>query len=106
MTVDGKPVTVPQGIGINSSLYKDHSLNNYILPRLHLYIPTIVRTIDVESTVNRNYTLGQLLSIWGLDLNNKPVHIIVNGKAISPPDSFTNHVFRDRENITLAIGKT
>jgi len=30
----------------------------------------------------------------------------VNGKAISPPDSFKNHVFRDRENITLAIGKT
>jgi hypothetical protein len=63
-------------------------------------------TIHVESTVNRNYTFGQLLSIWGLDLNNKPVHLIVNGKAISPQDSFKNHVFRDRENITLAIGKT
>ena len=42
MTVDGKPVTVPQGIGINSSLYKDHSLVNIALQRLLLYIPTIV----------------------------------------------------------------
>ena len=34
MTVDGKPVTVPQGIGINSSLYKDHSLDKYSTPEI------------------------------------------------------------------------
>jgi len=107
MTVDGKSVAVPQGIGINSSLYKDHSLDKYSTPEIApVHTHDRSGTIHVESTVIRNYTFGQLLSIWGLDLNNKPVHLIVNGKAISPPDSFKNHVFRDRENITLAIGKT
>ena len=107
MTVDGKPVIVPQGIGINSTLYKDHSLDKYSTPEIapvHTHDRT--GTIHVESTANRTYTLGQLLSIWGLNLNNKSVSVTVDGQAISPPDSFRNHVFRDRENITMAIGKT
>ena len=107
MTIDGKPTNVPQGIGINSSLYKDHSLDKYSTPEIApIHTHDRSGTIHVESTVNRNYTLGQFLSIWGLNLNNKAVQVIVDGKAITPPDNFRNHVFRDRENITLAIGKT
>lgn len=107
MTNDGKPVKVPQGIGINSSLYKDHSLDKFSTPEIApLHTHDSTGTIHVESTVIRNYTLGQFLNIWGLDLNNKPVHVIVNGKAITPTDNFRNHVFTDRENITMAIGKT
>jgi hypothetical protein len=106
MTVDGKPVVVPQGIGINSTLYKDHSLDKYSTPELApLHTHDSTGTIHVESTVNRPYTLGQLLSIWGLNLNNKSVNVTIDGKTISPPDSFKNHVFKDRENITMAIGK-
>ena len=107
MTIDGKPTNVPRGIGINSSLYKDHSLDKYSTPEIApIHTHDSSGTIHVESTVNRNYTLGQFLSIWGLNLNNKAVQVIVDGKAITPPDDFRNHVFRDRENITLAIGKT
>ena len=107
MKTDGKPVTVPQGIGINSSLYKDHSLDKFSTPEIApIHTHDRTGTIHVEATVIRDFTLGQLLNIWGLDLNNKPVHVFVNGKAITPPDSFRNHVFRDGENITMAIGKT
>jgi hypothetical protein len=68
MTMDGKPTSIPQGIGINSSLYKDHSLDKYSTPEIApIHTHDSSGTIHVESTVNRNYTLGQFLSIWGLN---------------------------------------
>ncbi len=59
--------------------------------------------IHVESTINRNYTLGEFLNILGnLDVNNMDVNMAINGK----PDSngnFTNHVLRDGEQINLDL---
>jgi hypothetical protein len=55
----------------------------------------------VESSVKRNYTLGEFLNIWGgLDLNGKTVKSTVDGKPIS---DFRNHVLKDREQINLVI---
>jgi hypothetical protein len=104
VTVDGKPQTIPTNIGINSSMYKDHSLDKYSTPGLApLHTHDSSGTVHVESTVVRNYTLGQFLNIWGMDLNNKPVKVVVDGKEI--PD-FRNHIFRDKEQIILEVGKS
>jgi hypothetical protein len=57
--------------------------------------------IHVESSVKRNYTLGEFLNTWGgLDLNGKTVKATVDGKPLS---DFRNHVLKDREQINLVI---
>ncbi len=59
--------------------------------------------IHVESTIDRNYTLGEFLSIWGnLDVDNRVVNMTIDGK----PDSngnYTNPVLRDGEQINLDL---
>jgi hypothetical protein len=104
VTVDGKPVTLPTNIGINSTLYKDHSQDKYSMPgTAPLHTHDSSGNVHVESTVNRNYTLGEFLNIWlGPDLNGKTVKTTVDGKPVS---DFRYHVFRDKEQINLAINK-
>jgi sulfur carrier protein ThiS len=57
--------------------------------------------IHVESTVNRDYTLGEFLKIWGIDLNGKSVKVSVNGQPVS---DWRNHISSDGEQINLEIG--
>jgi hypothetical protein len=59
-------------------------------------------TIHVESLINRNYTLGEFLNIWGIDLNNKVIKVTADGKLVS---DFRNHVLKDKEQINLTINK-
>jgi hypothetical protein len=56
--------------------------------------------VHVESTINKNYTLGEFLNIWGLNLEGKTVKMTMNGK---PMTDFRNHVLMDGEQITLEI---
>jgi hypothetical protein len=57
----------------------------------------------VESTINRNYTLGEFLNIWGgLDTNGKTVRASVDGKPVS---DFRDIILRDGEQINLNVGK-
>lgn len=90
---NGKPITVPRNIGIDSSLHKDHSLDQYgaqgVAP-LHTHDDR--GTIHVESTVNRNYTLGEFLNVWGIDLNGKIVKFTADGTSVS---DYKNHVLGD-----------
>jgi sulfur carrier protein ThiS len=58
--------------------------------------------IHVESTVNRDYTLGEFLKIWGIDLNGKSVQVSVNGQPVS---DWRNHILSDGEQIDLEIGR-
>jgi hypothetical protein len=67
--------SVPTQIGIFPSLWKDHSLDNYgmqSMPEMKMSAMAPLHTHDssgivlVESTVNRNYTLGEFLNVWGL----------------------------------------
>src|SRR2546428_2189027 len=92
LMIDGKPVTVPSQIGIDSSLWKDHSLDQYGMQAmangmsgmapLHTHDATGI--IHVESNPNRNYTLGEFLNIWGgLDTSGKTVKATVDGKPVS-----------------------
>ncbi|MGH9975411.1 MAG: hypothetical protein ACRD8Z_06185, partial [Nitrososphaeraceae archaeon] len=57
-------------------------------------------TIHIETSVNRNYTLGEFLKIWGIDLDSKTVKASVDGKAIT---DLENHILRDAEGIILEI---
>ena len=105
VVVDGKPVTVPSQIGINSSLWKDRSLDKYGLQGLSpLHTHDNSGTIHVESNANRSYTLGEFLNIWGgLDLNGKKTvkATLVNGS--NPVSDYKNLVLRDGQRIRLEI---
>jgi hypothetical protein len=101
--VNGNPITLPANIGISQQLYKDRSLAQYGamsgMAPLHTHDDS--GTVHVESTVIRNYTLGEFLNIWGKDLGGgKTVKVSVDGKPI--PD-YRNLILRDGEKISLEI---
>ena len=102
VSVDGSPITVPSQIGIDPSLWKDHSLDKLGTPGFApLHTHDASGTIHVESTVNRNYTLGEFLNIWGgLDTSGKTVSATVDGKPVS---NFKDIILRDGEQIRLDV---
>jgi len=109
--IDGKPATVPSQIGIDPSLWKDHSLDQYGMQAMSdgmsgmapLHTHDASGTIHIESKVNRNYTLGEFLNIWGgLDANGKTVKATADGKSVS---GYKDLILRDGEQINLQVGK-
>ena len=83
---------MPEQIGIDPSLWNDHALDKFgmqSMPEMNMSAMAPIHTHDdsgvvhVESTVNRNYTLGQFLNIWGLDLNGKTVKMTTDGKPLA-----------------------
>ena len=105
---DGKPMTVPQNIGISSSLHKDHSLDKYVGSSMQGMAPLHTHTADgiihVESGVKRNYTLGEFLDIWGnkeFISSNKIIKMSIDGKPIDT--GFRDHILRDGEKIKLEV---
>jgi len=102
VSVDGSPITVPSQIGIDQSLWKDHSLDQYGSPGFApLHTHDASGTIHVESTVSRNYTLGEFLNIWGgLDTSGKTVSATVDGKPVA---NFRDIVLQDGQQIRLDI---
>jgi hypothetical protein len=100
VTLDGKPIPVPSGIGINQSLWKDHSLDKYGMQPMNMTMEAMapLHTMDnsgnitVDSAVNRNYTLGQFFKIWGVDFDGKKVIVTIDRKPI--PD-FRNYILKD-----------
>ena len=109
--IDGKPATVPSQIGIDPSLWKDHSLDQYGMQAmangmsgmapLHTHDATGI--IHVESSIIRNYTLGQFVNIWGgFDTNAKAVKATVDGAPVS---DYKNIILRDGEQINLDVAK-
>jgi hypothetical protein len=70
LLVNDEPATIPAQIGIYAALWKDHSLDEFgmqSMPEMNMSAMTPLQTHDdsgivhVESTVNRNYTLGEFL---------------------------------------------
>jgi hypothetical protein len=107
LIVNGTPATVPTQIGIDPTLWNDHSLDEFgmqSMPEMNMSAMAPLHTHDssgiihVESTVNRDYTLGEFLNIWGLNLDGKIV--IMNDKPLT---DFSDHVLRDGEQIKLEI---
>ncbi len=109
LIVDGKQATVPANIGIDPSLWQDHSLDQYgmkmpNMPSMSSMAPLHTHdtsgTIHVESTVQRDYTLGEFLDIWGMDLDNYKVSATVDGNPVS---DYKDIVFKDGQQIALDV---
>jgi hypothetical protein len=102
-------IYVPEQIGIDPSLWKDHSLDEYgmqSMPEMNMSAMAPLHTHDdsgsihVESTINRDYTLGEFLSIWGMNLDGKTVKMTADNKPIA---DFKEHILRDGEQIRLEV---
>ncbi|HKI76013.1 MAG TPA: hypothetical protein VKA28_02320 [Candidatus Bathyarchaeia archaeon] len=66
VTLNGSPYTVPKDIGIDSSLWKDHSLDQYGEGMAPLHTHDTSGTIHVEArTSHYDFTLHEFLAIWG-----------------------------------------
>jgi hypothetical protein len=112
VTVDGKFLLVPNGVGINSTLWNDHSLDKFGTERKATTFGTISPAmsplhthdssgiIHVESTEYKNYTLGDFLNIWGLPLEGKEISLIINGNNT---ENYSNHTLTDMEKMVLNI---
>lgn len=107
--VNGTSFNMPAQIGIDPSLWKDHSLDEcgmQSMPEMNMSAMAPLHTHDnsgivhVESTVDRNYTLGEFLNVWGLDLNSKTVRMTTDGKPVA---DFKEHILRDGEQINLEV---
>jgi hypothetical protein len=107
--VNNSPISVPAQIGIDPSLWKDHSLDEYgmqSMPGMNMSAMAPLHTHDnsgivhVESTANRDYTLGEFLKIWGLNLGGKTVKVTIDGKPLA---DFEEYILSDGEHIRLEI---
>ncbi len=115
VTLDGKSLVIPSGIGINTTLWNDHSLDQYGMGPMKmnmggasmimqgmapLHTHDTSGVIHVESNEFRNYTLGQFLQNWGMDLDGKEVKLSVNGINVK---DYKNHILTDKEQMILNI---
>lgn len=101
--VNGKPVTVPAGIGINE-------VARFISP---LHTHDVSGVIHVESDVMRDFTLGQFFDVWGVRFSKDCVggycakgadalRVFVNGKAVNGDPR--NLVLREHQEIAVVYG--
>lgn len=107
--IDDKSFIVPSNIGINSSLWRDNSLDEYgmqAMPEMGMSGMAPLHTHDdsgiihVESSINRNYTLGEFFKIWGLDLQGKTIKAKVDEKPVT---DFESIVLEEGKKIALDI---
>ena len=99
--MDGKPYLIPQKVGIDSNLWKDHSLAQYGMKGMApIHTHTGDGMLHVESKVIRNYTLGEFLNIWGVDLKGDTVTSTSFGEPIS---DWQNYVLKDADDIIMNI---
>ena len=100
LLVNGEPAVVPEGIGMNSQLWHDHSLDQYgpsgISP-MHTHDTS--GTIHIESTTAREYTVGEFLKVVGMD-SNTVTRMTVDDDEVA---DFLNHEMRRGERIQLEV---
>lgn len=116
--VEGRTITVPENIGIEPKLFKDHSLDKYgmkmpNMPSMPVMAPTHTHdpsgTIHIESTEVRDYTLGDFFNVWGVTFTDtcimdkcndgtKTVKMFVNGQ---PNFEFRNYAMKDGDDIVI-----
>ena len=114
ITINGQAMPIPANIGIDSTLWKDHSLDSYgmMSGMAPLHTHDSSGTIHVESTTTRDYTLGGFFQIWGQTFDAQevlghtagPGHsvwMVVDGTKMSPSASL---VFRDQMTIEIVCG--
>lgn len=110
--IEGGPSTVPSGIGINQSLWRDHTLDQYgVAGRSPLTTRDTSGTIHLDSNTVRSFTLQEFLGVWGETVDNYQVVgypvpsgysscIVVNGQTLP---STTEVVLADKQRITAEI---
>ena len=113
VTIDGQAVTIPTNIGIDPSLWVDHSLDAYGMSGMApLHTHDTFGTIHVESNVARDYTLAEFFRIWGQTFDNQEllghpaqpghaVSMVVDGRTMGLTDSV---VLKDGMRIALVCG--
>jgi hypothetical protein len=110
--IRGASETLPANIGIDRTLWRDHSLDRY---GVNGASPLLTRdssgTIHVESNAVRNFTLYEFLVVWGESIDYSQVAgnqvqpgesacIFVNGQSISLSSDV---VFVNQQKILLEI---
>jgi len=101
LNLDGKPYMVPQNVGIDPDLWKNHSLDKYGMRGMApVHTHTADGMIHVESTVVRNYTLGEFFDVWGFDLKGDIITVTSYNEPVS---DWKNHVLKDDEPIIMNI---
>jgi hypothetical protein len=110
--IQGVPSMVPSGIGLNQSLWRDHSLDQFgVTGHSPLTTRDTSGTIHVESNTVRNFTLQEFLRVWGETVDNNQVLgyqvpqgdsscIVVNGQTLP---SASDVVLVDKQRITVEI---
>ena len=101
LVIDGKEEQVPANIGIDPSLWNDHSLDSYGMKGMTvLHTHDASGTIHVESYKIQDYTFGQLLDIWKPNLGGYKIFMTVNGQ---PVQDYQNYVFKDGDKVILSV---
>ena len=99
----GQNVVLPAEIGIASELWHDHSLDRFgpsraLLAPIHTHDES--GTIHIESVVNRDYTLGEFFSIWGM--GQEKILRVTSGEGIEIED-FQSHVLTRNERLIIEV---
>jgi len=110
--IQGVPSTVPSVIGVNQSLWRDHTLDRYgVSGHSPLTTRDTSGTIHLDSNAVRNFTLQEFLGVWGETVDSGQVVgyqvpagysscIVVNGQTLP---STTEVVLADKQRITVEI---
>lgn len=80
---DNETLIVPAKIGIDPKLWKDHSFDDYSVDPNHtspLNTKNYNGTINIKSTLDREFTLENFLDVWGFD-KSKIKNVFCNEKA-------------------------
>ncbi len=113
ITINGQAATIPASIGIDPTLWQDHSLDQYGMEGMApLHTHDALGTIHEESRVLRDYTLGDFFRIWGQTFDAQQVlghpaqsghrvWMVVDGTTMSPSYSV---VLRDQMHIQIICG--
>ena len=108
VTLNGSPYTVPKDIGIDPSLWKDHSLDQYGIGMAPLHTHDTSGTIHVEvNTSRRDFTLHEFLAIWGEPsdgsaIDGHPVNTLtVDGVQQASPTA--DVVLKDGQKIIMTL---
>jgi hypothetical protein len=98
--VNGRPAMIPEGVGMDPDLWHDHSLDRFgpsgISP-LHTHDTS--GTIHIESTSQREFTVGEFLGVMGLD-SGAVERMTVDGSEVDDP---MNHEMKRGEQIQLEM---
>lgn len=103
--IDSQQTQIPANIGIDRSLWNEHSLDsNGMQGMAPLHTHDTSGTIHVESNEQREFPLGQYLDIWGILSDNKyadkQVKVIADGTLVS---DYRSLVLKDGQEIRIDI---